>query len=532
GKIRQMRLALAMERVLSKDQILDLYLNLAPFGGNIEGVRAASLAYFDRPPNRLTAAQAALLVALPQSPERRRPDRFALQAAAARDRVAAQLAQAGTIDPPTLTRIQTTGVRQVRHSFPAVAPHLADRAIAQGGGMHLTVDYDIQKTLEELAAQAVAGRSDGVQVAMVAVDWQVGHVLASVGSSGYDTTTRAGFLDLTRAVRSPGSTLKPLVYGLGFDAGIIHPDTMIDDRLTDFAGYQPQNFDGEFRGPVRVRHALQQSLNIPAVAVTQGVGPHHLIAGMRRAGMNPKISGGQPGLAVALGGVGVTLTDLVALYGAMANGGQSVEIRWQSVAAPDFTPQTVIAGRSARQIADILQDVARPNGVRGDGIAFKTGTSYGHRDAWAVGFDGRHVIGVWMGRADGTPVPGAFGGDLAAPVMFAAFDRIKPRIDPLPSPAPMEANLPAHQRWFGGAEVRDDDMPRIAFPPDGAVMQDATVFAKVVEGQPPYTWLANGALIGQTRAAQIELGALGPGFSALTVIDARGRSDQAHIQLR
>ena len=539
GKLRQMRVALALERQLTKDEILTLYLNRAPFGGNLEGVRAASLAWFGKPPRRLTPAQAALLIALPQSPEARRPDRDAEAATAARDRVLARLLGDAILDASTVTAAMRHPVAPTRHAFPAIAPHLADRAVAAdplADAHALSINRDMQLALETLAAEATIGRSDRVQAAIVVADHQTGDIIASVGSAAYENDGRAGFLDLTQARRSPGSTLKPLVYGLGFDRGLIHPETLIADRPTDFDGYRPQNFDGLYRGELRVRTALQHSLNIPVVSITQALGPHHLMAGMRRAGMDPQVPGEAPGLAVALGGVGVSLEDLVALYAAIGNGGQAVPLHWD--AQPEVVADRVIGDVAAWQVADILLEVPRPIGVVGAGIAYKTGTSYGHRDAWAIGFDGRHVVGVWMGRADGTPVPGAFGGELAAPVMFGAFARIKDRIDPIASPPAATLLLPTAQlpqplqRFRPPGELSAQTGPEIAFPPDGAVLEGATLAAKVAKGRAPFTWLANGLPVAVTPRRLVELGDLGQGFSALTVIDADGQTARVNVQLR
>lgn len=540
GKLRQIRVALALERRLTKDQILTLYLNRAPFGGNIEGVRAASYAWFGKPPRRLTPAQAALLVALPQSPETRRPDRQSETATVARNRVIDRAAHDGIVSIATAQAARTESVPAQRGEFPNLAAHLADRARAADplADRHLTtLDARLQSRLEVLARQATAGRSDRVQVAIMVADHRTGEILASVGSDGYSADTNAGFVDMTQALRSPGSTLKPLIYGLAFDAGLVHPETLIADRPTDFNGYAPQNFDGLFRGDLRVRTALQLSLNIPAVALTDALGPQHLIAGLHRTGALPVVPGGRPGLAVALGGVGVTLEDLMRLYAAIGNGGTSVDLRWNSVETPGFTPARVIGDVAAWEIADILLQVPRPAGVTGTGIAFKTGTSYGNRDAWAIGFDGRHVVGVWMGRADGTPVPGAFGGELAAPVMFAAFERVKTRIDPISAPPPATLLLPTAQlplplqRFRPRGEVITSNGPRIAFPPDGAVIEGQDLIAKVSDGIAPFTWLANGAAVGTTYDRQIDLPNLGAGYSAITVIDARGQSAIVRIVL-
>ena len=541
GKLRQFRLALALEQRLTKDQILTLYLNRAPFGGNIEGVRAASLAWFGKPPHRLTPAEAALLVALPQSPSARRPDRDHAAAVAARNRVLVRMQGAGLLDGPEALAATSEPVPAQRADYPALAPHLADRAVAeypQQGQISLTIDAALQAKIEDLARAAVADQGDQMQVAILIADHQTGEILASVGSADYTADARQGFIDMTQAVRSPGSTLKPLIYGLAFDRGLAHPETLIADRPMDFGGYAPQNFDGLFRGEIRVRQALQLSLNIPAVSLLEAMGPGQLIAGLRRAGAQPVLPGGRPGLAIALGGLGLTLQDLVRLYAAIAHGGVAVDVRVQADPTPGFVPQTLMGNVAAWEIADILLQTPRPIGVQGTGIAFKTGTSYGNRDAWAVGFDGRHVIGVWMGRADGTPVPGIFGGELAAPVLFDAFQRLKAQVDPIPPPPPAtlllpNAQLPLPLQVFRQrGESATTGGPEISFPPDGAVIEGDALVAKVRDGLAPFTWLANGAPVMTSREREVVLDRLGVGFSSLTVIDAAGRAAQADVELR
>lgn len=541
GKLRQIRVAWALERRYSKSDILSIYLERAPFGGNIEGVRAAAFAWLGKPPARMTPSESALLVSLPQAPEARRPDRHPDAGRAGRDRVLRRMARAGLIDSDSARAAEREPVPTHRREFPALAPHLADRARRADplARVHATtIDAALQSRLESLAQGAVGGRSDRLQIAMLVADHETGEILASVGSAGFDDVTGGGFVDLTQALRSPGSTLKPLVYGLSFDRGLAHPETLIADRPTDFQGYRPQNFDGLFRGELRVREALQLSLNLPVVSLTQALGPHQLIAGLRRAGAAPDVPGGKPGLAVALGGVGLTLEDLVRLYAAIAGGGTAVDLHWRSGPRDPVPAARVMGEVAAWQVADILLDVPRPIGVRGTGIAYKTGTSYGHRDAWAIGFDGRHVVGVWMGRADGTPVPGAFGGELAAPVMVEAFERLKPRIDPIPPPPAETLLLPTAQlplplqRFREPGSIIDANRPEIAFPPNGAVLEGDAVIVKVRLGTPPFIWLANGAPAVRTHSREAVIHGLGSGFSALTVIDAMGRAAVVRIELR
>jgi penicillin-binding protein 1C len=545
GKLRQMRVALALERRLSKEQILQLYLSLAPFGGNLEGVRAASISYFGKEPKRLTPAEAALLVAIPQAPESRRPDRAADRAEAARNRVLARAVKEGVIDAEEAEAALREAVPGIRKPFPALAPHLADRARAeepQLASHHLTIDGELQKKLEALALEAVEGKGEQLQVAILVADHASGEILASVGSAGYQADLRQGFVDMTEALRSPGSTLKPLVYALAFDEGLGHPETMIDDRPMSFGTYAPQNFDKLYMGTIRMREALQLSRNIPVVALTDALGPAKLMAAMQKAGMTPVFPGDQPGLAIALGGVGVTLSDMVQLYAAIARGGVVRPLSYRLDAeVPEG--QRVVSEVAAWEVGDILAGLAPPPGAPSNRLAYKTGTSYGHRDAWAIGFDGKHVIGVWMGRADGTPVPGAFGADVAAPVLFQAFNRLKGKLDPQP-PAPASTLLVANselpqplQRFRSRSAVfeAEADAPAVAFPPDGAEVEllASGLKVKVAGGTAPFTWLADGVpVVVASDAREAMLAMPGAGFVTLSVIDAEGRSDRVQVQVR
>ena len=546
GKLRQMRVAMALERVLSKDEILTLYLVHAPFGGNLEGVRAATLSYFGKEPGRLTPAEAALLVALPQSPERRRPDLHPAAARAARDRVLERGHKAGVFDADTLHAALSERAPVKRQDFPALAPHLAERVIAQypGQGRYgLTLDADLQATLEQLAKAHVTRLDPYLSAAVMVMDHRSGEILASVGSPDYLDRPRRGFIDMTQALRSPGSTLKPLIYGLGFDNGTAHPETLIEDRPTDFNGYAPQNFDKVFRGTVSVRDALQLSLNLPAVAVLDAAGPAHLVARMRRAGVEPVIPGGTPGLAVGLGGVGLTLEDMVVLYGSLANGGTSVGARvFPGDAAA--VPKAVLSRKAAWYVTDILRDVPVPASVKHGELAFKTGTSYGNRDTWAIGYDGAYVIGVWIGRPDATAIPGALGIDLAAPLMFEAFNRVSATRAPFAAP-PLDAlivsnsELPIPLRRFRrtAEAVLSDASPKFAYPPDGAHVElglevgaPSQLALKLRDGKPPFSWIVNGMPLRTDPHARTAFWMPdGRGYATISVIDGSGQSARTTV---
>jgi penicillin-binding protein 1C len=347
---------------------------------------------------------------------------------------------------------------------------------------------------------------------------------------------------MTRGLRSPGSTLKPLVYALAFDEGLGHPETMIDDTPMSFGTYAPQNFDKLYMGTIRMREALQLSRNIPVVELTEALGPAKLISAMKNAGMQPVFPGDQPGLAIALGGVGVTLEDMVGLYATLARGGVARPLTFRKDGEGD-EGQRVVSAVAAWEVGDILAGLAPPPGAPENRLAYKTGTSYGHRDAWAIGFDGAHVIGVWMGRADGTPVPGAFGADVAAPVLFQAFNRLKRALEPQ-GPAPAATLLVANaelpqplQRFRSRSAVfgAEADAPAVAFPPDGAEVEllPAGLKVRVTGGTAPFTWLADGVpVIVGLDARETMLTLPGLGFVTLSVIDAEGRSARTAVRVR
>ena len=546
GKLRQMRVALALERRLDKDAILGLYLTLAPYGGNLEGLRAASLAWLGKEPRRLTPAEAALLVALPQSPEARRPDRAPDAARAARDRVLARAADAGALDPEEAAAARGERMPTARRPFPALSPHLADRLVAArpgAGEIATTLDAGLQARLEALVAERARSLGPGISAALIVADHRTGEILARIGAADRLDPARGGFVDMSLAVRSPGSTLKPLVYGLAFEAGIAHPETIVEDRPMRFGAYAPQNLDRTYLGPISARTALQASRNLPAVALLDAVGPAQLAARLRRAGATPRLPpGGTPGLAMALGGVGLTLDELVRLYAAIAHGGQAATLS-ETTGRAGGSGAPVLDATAAWYVADVLRGTPPPaNGAAGR-IAFKTGTSYGHRDAWAIGFDGAHVIGVWFGRPDGASVPGALGLEAAAPSLFDAFARLS--ADPAPLPPPpgsaltvTASELPAPLRRFHARGALDvGGGPEIAFPPDGARVDlglgrgaGRPLAVRLGAGAPPFRWLVDGAPIPvDPFARQAEWRPDGVGFVDLAVIDATGRAARVSV---
>ena len=412
----EMLRALQLEAHLSKREILELYLTLAPYGGNLEGVRAATHAWLGKEPRQLTDAEAALLVVLPQAPSRLRPDRHPALARAARDKVLRQGVKRGVLTEREASLAMRDGVPDARRPFPFHAVHLADRLFAMRpeSSVRTPLHASLQVRAEALAAAhaARAGPEAGAAV-LVADHRDAMAVRAWVGSPDYLSSPRLGAVDMVRAIRSPGSTLKPFIYGLAIDRALVHPDTRVMDAPRRFGSYAPDNFDRRYRGPVTMAEALRLSLNIPAVAVMDRLGPHRFTHALEAAGVPISLPFGErPGLAVALGGIGLTLDRLVTLYGALGADGRVQPLRLDPDAAGG-RPLRLLEAGTAHRVAAILQDAPPPRGAAparllagASRFAAKTGTSFGFRDAWAVGVDGRFVAGVWIGRVDGTPLPG------------------------------------------------------------------------------------------------------------------------------
>jgi penicillin-binding protein 1C len=555
AKLRQIVRAIEIERQLDKDQILNLYLALAPFGGNLEGIRAASIAYFGKEPKRLSLAEAALLVALPQSPETRRLDRYPERAHAARDRVLDRMVSEHRVTAEDAAQAKATPVPTLRKQMPILAPHSSDQAIStlkDEPVIKLTLDASLQKVLEPLARDRAVALGPNISVGIIAIDNATGDVLARVGSAGYFDASRAGQVDMTRVVRSPGSTLKPFIYGLAFEDGFVHPESLIEDRPIRFGSYAPENFDLTYQGTVPVKRALQQSLNVPAIALLDRVGSSRLSARLKQAGANlvlPKEEA--PGLAMGLGGVGVTLQDLAMLYAGLPQLGSTKPLREIMDGGRDVREtMRLMDPVAAWQVANVLMGTPPPENGVGGRIAFKTGTSYGYRDAWSVGFDGRITIGVWVGRPDGAPVPGLIGRSAAAPILFDAFARTGKLPVPLPK-APKgaliatNAKLPLPLRRFRaiGELVRTggEQALHIQFPLNGSRIDvdrsdgpDAAVMpVRVAGGAVPMTVLVNGRSVGEIDGRRQRLiDPPGPGFARLTVIDAAGAADTVVVRIQ
>jgi penicillin-binding protein 1C len=554
AKLRQVARALEIEPEVGKAGVLDRYLMLAPYGGNLEGVRAASLAYFGKEPLRLTIAEAALMVALPQSPEARRPDRFPAAARAARDRVLDRVAARGAISADDAAAAKREPVPEARLAFPALAAHAAEEAVAADGQakiIRLAIDARLQAKLEALVKESLARLGPKLSAAMVVIDNSTGEVRARIGAAAYDDASRDGAIDMSRSPRSPGSALKPFIYALAFEQGLAHPETVLFDRPTRYGAYAPQNFDLGYEGNVTARKALQQSLNLPAIELLADVGPATFLARLHGAGAEIALPKDTPiGLAIGLGGLGISLTDLARLYAGFARGGEAPALTERLGGPPVIEPRRVTDPVAAWYIDDILRGAPPPANALKGRIAFKTGTSYGFRDALAVGFDRGTTIGVWVGRPDNGPTPGLIGREAAAPILFDAFERLGRDVEPIRPPsgvlrASVTADLPPplrHLRQDAPKTMAATETPplKIAFPPDGALIdlglnagaRDARLALKALGGAPPFAWFVNGRPVGEAELRrQSDWKPDGAGFARVSVTDAKGASDAVMVRL-
>ncbi|HEY5802322.1 MAG TPA: penicillin-binding protein 1C [Lysobacter sp.] len=433
AKVRQLFRALQLEVHLSKREILTLYLQRAPFGGTIEGVEAASWAYLGKPASRLSHAEAALLAVLPQAPSRLRPDREPERARIARDKVLSRMQSVAAWSPEQVAdaRIEPVVARSLQP--PMLAPLLAQRLRVEhprAARIVSTLDADLQRTLEDRLASYFSDLPARTSAALLVVDNVTLEARAYVGSVTFADTARLGHVDMVKAWRSPGSTLKPFLYGLALDDGLIHSGSLLVDAPQSFGGYRPGNFDAAFNGPVSAAQALRLSLNVPAVDLLDRVGPTRFSARLAHAGIRlqwPR--GATPNLAMILGGTGANLEDLVGAYAAFNRDGVAGRVRYTDDALR--VDRRAMSSGAAWIVREILEANPRPGSVAETfdtggrpRVAWKTGTSYGFRDAWALGSTRRYTVGVWVGRPDGTPLPGQYGAVTALPLLFEVVDSL------------------------------------------------------------------------------------------------------------
>ncbi|PWB29756.1 penicillin-binding protein 1C [Pseudomonas sp. SDI] len=450
GKLRQLWRTAQLEWHLSKAEILAIYLNRAPFGGTLQGVAAASWAYLGKSPLQLTPAEAALLAVLPQAPSRLRPDRHPQRARAARDKVLQRLGEYTVWPAQRIAEAQEEPLLLAPRQEPALAPLLARRLNRADSPplIRTTLDAALQRRLEDLLLGWRARLPERTSAAILVVESQTMAVRAYLGSVDLNDERRFGHVDMVSALRSPGSTLKPFLYAMALDDGLIHSESLLQDVPRRYGDYRPGNFSQGFSGPVAASSALALSLNLPAVQLLEAYGPKRFAAQMRMGGVPLSLPAlAEPNLSLILGGGGSRLEDLVGGYSAFARDGLSAPIRLQPDAP--LVERRLLSPGSAWIVRRILSGQARPDRdphaelVQRPQLAWKTGTSYGFRDAWSIGVGPRYLIGIWIGRPDGTPVPGQFGLASAAPLMLQVHDVLSNRDSQRGIAAPMPA-VPAN----------------------------------------------------------------------------------------
>lgn len=547
SKIVEATRALTLELRLEKRQILELYLTLAPYGGNLEGIRAATLAYFGKEPAHLTASEIALLIAIPQSPEARRPDRYGDIARRERNVVLTRLAALGMIDDVTHAVAEKSTIPSVRRKMPFSAPHLARRLTRESRDVlvRTTIDAELQKRIEQHLQVWLAGQERHVNAAVIVAETASGAVRAHIGSADFFDTSRAGQVDLSRAVRSPGSTLKPFIYAMAIEDGLLDPRTIVVDSPGFASSYNPDNFAGIYSGEITAAEALRNSLNQPAVQLMERLGPERFMGRLKRAGITPVLpnSAEGPGLAIALGGIGLTLEDLVSLYTALGSDGHVRPLTFRSDDGTKPLLPLIDAG-PAWEVQNILTGLSGPSD-HSRPMAWKTGTSYGYRDAWAIGLVDGHVIGVWVGRPDGTPRPGHYGRNAAAPLLFDVANllpqerALSERSPPDDWPPMRNRPLPAALKFFPPRPVGTDTQQlgfSINLPSEGAVLDlagSSGVTLLATGGRRPFVWLVNERPIPSSRHRRdVWWEPRGSGFYDIVVLDADGKSARAELEIR
>lgn len=433
GKLKQMLRAVQLEAHLSKREILTLYLERAPYGGTIEGVEAASWAYLGKSAGQLSHAEAALLAVLPQAPSRLRPDRHPDAAQQARDKVlermaALQIWPAEAVEDARIEAVVTRSLRPPLHA--ALLAQRLHAARPDQPRIVSSIDIDLQRTLEERLSSYFSTLPERTSAALLVVDNQTLEARAYVGTLNFGDRQRLGHVDMVQAWRSPGSTLKPFLYAMALDDGLIHSESLLVDAPQSFGGYRPGNFDEAFNGPVAAATALRLSLNVPSVDLLERVGPARFAARLSHAGSQLRFPrGSAPNLSLILGGTGARLEDLVGAFSALNRNGIAGHVRY--TAEDTLRERRLVSPGAAWITREMLEANPRPGqgtdtfdlGGR-PAVAWKTGTSYGYRDAWAIGSTRQYTVGVWVGRPDGTPLPGQYGAVTALPLMFEVVDSL------------------------------------------------------------------------------------------------------------
>lgn len=434
GKLEQMTRALALELKYSKHDLLEAHLNLMPYGGNIQGVGAASRIYFGKRPADLQLIEALTLVVIPQSPALRDPARGESPSLrAARHRLFARWTERHP-ESTDQTGLVNLGLRYASpRALPFQAPHFTNRMLPSSSAViETTLDLQQQRLLERVLQHFIRENEHlGIRnAAALLVDYREMNIRAAIGSARFFDTSIDGQVNGTTAKRSPGSALKPFVYALAMDQGLIHPLTVLKDSPASFGAFSPENFDGRFAGPITATDALARSRNVPAMALSARLKQPDFYHFLHTAGISRMASEQHYGLSLTLGGGEVTMEELVTLYAMLANRGELKPLRAYRGNSPDTAYPTLLSQEASFMTLEMLKENPRPDDstVRPRGrlpVAWKTGTSWGFRDAWSVGIFGPYVLAVWVGNFDGSSNPSFVGVQTAAPLFFRMVDALQ-----------------------------------------------------------------------------------------------------------
>lgn len=516
--------AMRLECHLTKNQILEAYLTLAPMGSNVEGITAGTYRYFQKAPTQLSLDEAAFLVALPQSPNRLSKPKYHMRLTSSRDRVLKIAQTAGIISSRESSEYQRSNLPALLYSFPKWSFHIAQR---EKGIVATTLVRSLQTKIEPFLAQKTDSHDPKQNAAALVVDSRNGSVLAYVGSAHPYDFNRFGFIDMIRSIRSPGSILKPFVYAIAFDEGWLQPGTIIRDESINIKGYRPQNFDNNTQGDVTISEALQQSLNIPAVKVFNRLGTETFLEKFKQAGISLVLQKNllkDAGLPIVLGGVGMTLWDIAQLYTSVLHKGSVVPL---SIIPPLSASQVktihLMSAQTAGQVQSILEGSPLPNTLlRNEAfqLGYKTGTSYGNRDAWCVGLLGPYLIAVWVGRVDGSPTPEMTGRLAALPLMFQIAQMVRSELSDSLIQKSMLENVS-----YTSSMIRFDrkkTAPKFIFPLNGSSVikeKGVQLTARLnSDSGRHFIWYWDGQFIGQSAKSSIVLPEEVSGFHTLSVI--------------
>lgn len=437
GKAQQILAAIWLESRYSKPDIVEAYLNIAPYGGNIKGIATASLVYFNKPASQLNLPEAITLAVIPQNPNKR----LSLSSQnSPLNQARLRLWQSWLSKNPQDKQYNADMAlpdKALNHTvnLPFVAPHFTDALLSELNqatpqhNVHTGLNRQAQTTLERmLKSYTENNKNIGItNASAILLDAKTMQIKAMVGSADYFDAAIFGQVNGTDAKRSPGSTLKPFIYALAMDQSLIHPASVLKDAPTSFGPYSPENFDGRFIGPITAADALIRSRNVPAVCLAAKLSQPSLYDFLKNAGVSDLKSEAHYGLALALGGGELTMQELVGLYAMLANHGEFRPIALIQVANNPQKPFRLISEEAAFITLDMLRQNPRPDTNEPDmqKVAWKTGTSWGFHDAWTIGVAGNDVLAVWVGNFDGKPNPAFIGIKTAAPLFFQVLDSLR-----------------------------------------------------------------------------------------------------------